>query len=105
MSNFVHLHNHSDYSLLDGACKIQSLVDAAADFDMPAVALTDHGNMFGAIQFYESAKKKGIKPLIGMEAYIAPRTRFEKSSTPGRREKHSYHLLLIAKDKTGYANL
>ncbi|MCH8304417.1 MAG: DNA polymerase III subunit alpha [Candidatus Marinimicrobia bacterium] len=105
MSNFVHLHNHSDYSLLDGACKIQSLVDAAADFDMPAVALTDHGNMFGAIQFYESAKKKGIKPLVGMEAYIAPRTRFEKSSTPGRREKHSYHLLLIAKDKTGYANL
>lgn len=105
MSNFVHLHNHSDYSLLDGACKIQSLVDAAADFDMPAVALTDHGNMFGAIQFYESAKKKGINPLVGMEAYIAPRTRFEKSSTPGRREKQSYHLLLLAKDKTGYANL
>ncbi len=105
MSNFVHLHNHSDYSLLDGAFKIQSIVDAAADFDMPAVALTDHGNMFGAIQFYKSAKKKGIIPLIGMEAYVAPRTRFEKSSTPGRREKQSYHLLLIAKDKTGYANL
>jgi len=105
MSGFVHLHNHSDYSLLDGACKIHSLVDAAAEFDMPAVALTDHGNMFGAIEFYKYAKSKGIKPLVGMEAYIAPRTRHEKSSTPGRREKTSFHLLLIAENKTGYNNL
>jgi len=105
MSNFVHLHNHSDYSLLDGAFKIHSLVDAAAEYDMPAVALTDHGNMFGAIEFYRYAKSKGIKPLVGMEAYIAPRTRHEKSSTPGRREKTSYHILLIAENKTGYNNL
>ena len=105
MSSFVHLHNHSDYSLLDGACKIHSLVDAAAEFDMPAVALTDHGNMFGAIEFYKYAKSKGIKPLVGMEAYIAPRTRHEKSSTPGRREKTSFHILLIAENKTGYNNL
>jgi len=105
MSSFVHLHNHSDYSLLDGACKIHSLVDAAAEYDMPAVALTDHGNMFGAIEFYRYAKSKGVKPLVGMEAYIAPRTRHEKSSTPGKREKTSYHLLLIAENKTGYNNL
>ncbi|MCH7618524.1 MAG: DNA polymerase III subunit alpha [Candidatus Marinimicrobia bacterium] len=105
MSNFVHLHNHSDYSLLDGACRIHSLVDAALEYDMPAVALTDHGNMFGAIEFYKYAKSRGVKPLIGMEAYIAPRTRFEKSSTPGKREKTSYHILLIAENKTGYGNL
>ncbi len=80
MSKFVHLHNHSHYSLLDAACRIDDLVQAAADDGMPAVALTDHGVLFGAIEFYKKAKKAGIKPIIGMEAYIVTKgSRLEKS--------------------------
>jgi len=102
-SDFVHLHVHTQYSLLDGACKVEDLVDRAIEYNMPAVAMTDHGCMFGAIEFYQKASKKGIKPIIGCEVYVAPDSRFEKSSR-GINEA-SFHLILLAKDETGYKNL
>ncbi|MFN7170322.1 MAG: PHP domain-containing protein, partial [Candidatus Omnitrophota bacterium] len=79
-SHFVHLHVHSQYSLLDGACRIPELLDLANHYLMPAIAITDHGNMFGVIEFYQQAMEKGIKPIIGCEVYIAPKSRFEKAS-------------------------
>lgn len=103
MSSFVHLHNHSHYSLLDGACKIGDLVERAVNYNMPAIALTDHGNMFGHLEFYLQAVKKGIKPIIGVEAYIAPRSRKEKQKS--EKKDHSYHIILLAKNRTGYKNL
>jgi DNA polymerase-3 subunit alpha len=103
MSSFVHLHNHSHYSLLDGACRINDLVSCAAKLNMPALALTDHGNMFGAIEFYRTAKVAGIKPIIGVETYVAPRSRKDKAKSD--HGDNSYHLLLLAKDQTGYRNL
>ena len=102
-SDFVHLHVHTQYSLLDGACRLQDLVNTAAALKMPACAITDHGNMFGAIEFYQKAQDKGLKPIIGSEVYIAPDSRFEKSSH-GIQEA-SFHLILLAKDETGYKNL
>ncbi|MEW6089010.1 MAG: DNA polymerase III subunit alpha [bacterium] len=102
-SHFVHLHVHTEYSLLDGACRIDDLIKLAKKYHMPALAITDHGNMFGAIEFYEKAMKEGIKPVIGCEVYIAPNSRFEKESR-GISDA-SYHLVLLAKDKTGYKNL
>ena len=87
MSSFVHLHNHSHYSLLDGACKIGDLVKRAVNYNMPAIALTDHGNMFGHLEFYLQAVKKGIKPIIGVEAYIAPRSRNEKQKSCAFKQK------------------
>ncbi|MBL7155658.1 MAG: DNA polymerase III subunit alpha [Candidatus Omnitrophica bacterium] len=102
-ADFVHLHVHTQYSLLDGACRLQELVNLAAGLKMPACAITDHGNMFGAIEFYQKAEDKGVKPIIGCEAYIAPDTRFEKSSH-GIQEA-SFHFLLLAKDEVGYKNL
>lgn len=102
-SDFVHLHNHTQYSLLDGASLIPNLVNLARDFKMPALAITDHGNMFGAIEFYETCVNNGIKPIIGCEVYIAPDSRFEKTSH-GIQEA-SFHLILLAKDETGYKNL
>lgn len=102
-SHFVHLHVHSQYSLLDGACKIPALIGLAREYRMPAVAITDHGNMFGAIEFYTEAMKNGVKPIIGCEIYVAPGSRFDKSSQ-GIQEA-SYHLVLLAKDETGYKNL
>src|SRR5690606_38043553 len=78
-SDFVHLHVHTDYSLLDGACRIDRLMDRASELGMKALALTDHGNMFGAIAFYNAAKAKGIKPLIGCEFYLAEGSRLEKN--------------------------
>lgn len=102
-SNFTHLHVHSEYSLLDGACKIKDLVDAAIKNGMPAIALTDHGNMFGTIEFYRTAHAKGIKPIIGFEAYTTAKSRFEKSSKGGK-EKLS-HLTLLAENNKGYQNL
>ncbi|TET63605.1 DNA polymerase III subunit alpha [Candidatus Aerophobetes bacterium] len=103
MKEFSHLHIHSDYSLLDGACSISQLVNQAYRFDMGALALTDHGNLFGAIDFYTKAKKRGIKPIIGCEVYVAPASRFRKRKQKG--EGAAYHLTLLAKDKQGYCNL
>lgn len=103
-SNFVHLHVHTQYSLLDGACLIPRLVKKAVEFKMPAISMTDHGNIFGAIEFYDECMRQGIKPIIGCEAYIAPNSRFDKSSKGGIKEA-SFHLVLLAKDEAGYKNL
>jgi len=103
MSEFVHLHTHSDYSLLDGACSISQLVEQAYRLDMPALALTDHGNLFGAIEFYQKACRRGIKPIIGCEIYLAPQSRFKKKRS--REEEVAYHLTLLCKNRQGYQNL
>ena len=102
-NSFVHLHCHTHYSLLDGANRVQDLVRTAKDMGMPAIAITDHGNMFGAVEFYQAALHAGVKPIIGMEAYIAPGDRHTKEAR-GMKEA-SYHLLLLAQDLTGYHNL
>jgi DNA polymerase III subunit alpha len=102
-SDFVHLHLHTEYSLLDGACKIPDVMDKVHATKMPAVAMTDHGNMFGAIEFYQAAVAKGIKPIIGCEAYIAPGSRLEKKASSARDA--AFHLILLAKDDAGYRNL
>ena len=103
--DFVHLHNHSEYSILDGAIRIQQLIQFAVNSAMPAIALTDHGNMFGTIEFYEEAHKAGIKPIIGQEFYIAPGSRFYKQSTRGSNDENAYHLILLAQNYEGYKNL
>ena len=103
MSDFVHLHNHSDFSLLDGAASIESLVAKAKALNMPALALTDHGNMFGALKFYLECRKQEIKPIIGSEFYVAPGSRFSKSGSEGMARY--YHIVLLAKDVAGYQNL
>jgi DNA polymerase-3 subunit alpha len=100
---FVHLHLHSEYSLLDGACRIKELVATCKTLGMPAVALTDHGNLFGAIEFYTAARDAGVKPIIGCEVYIAPGDRRERE--PRGLKEYAYHLLLLARDRTGYQNL
>ena len=102
-SEFVHLHLHSQYSLLDGATRIGDLVQRAAELGQPAVALTDHGNMFGAVKFYEAAKRAGVKPIIGCEVYVAPGSRFDKGARNGGGR--AYHMLLLAQNQTGYNNL
>ena len=99
--SFVHLHLHTEFSLLDGANRIDELLDRAQELHMPAVAMTDHGNMFGAIEFYNRAKAAGVKPIIGMEAYVAQGSRLERLPNRGS----SNHLVLLAKDETGYKNL
>jgi DNA polymerase-3 subunit alpha len=100
--NFIHLHTHSHYSLLDGLSKISDLVKLAKERKMPALALTDHGAMYGAIEFYLTCKKNGIKPIIGVEVYIANRSRFQKETGIDNKR---YHLTLLAKNNTGYQNL
>lgn len=102
--DFVHLHNHSNYSILDGAITIDRLIDTAKRLGMPGVALTDHGNMFGALEFYQKAKKKGITPVLGQEFYIAPGSRFDRDSRANGRDS-SYHLILLARNTEGYKNL
>lgn len=102
MPNFVHLHTHSHYSLLDGLSKVENLVALAKKWKMSAMALTDHGNMYGTIEFYKLAKKEGIKPIIGVEAYVANRGRKDKE--PGIDNKR-YHLTLLAKNLEGYKNM
>jgi len=103
--NFVHLHVHSEYSLLDGASRIPKLIEKACSFNMPAVALTDHGVMYGIIDFYLQAKKSGIKPIIGCEVYQAPKSRWHKHKDRDKKEGISYHLTLLAENNCGYQNL
>ncbi len=100
---FVHLHCHTEYSLLDGAIRAKDLVKKAAAFGMPAVAITDHGNLYGAVEFYQAAVKAGIKPLVGCEAYVSPGRMTEKSASSARDT--AYHLTLLAADAEGYGNL
>jgi DNA polymerase III subunit alpha len=99
--NFVHLHLHTDYSLLDGACGIDRLMDLAAERKMPAVAVTDHGNLFGAVKFYEAARKRDVKPIIGCEVYVAGTNRFDRSPDADR----PYHFVLLCENERGYQNL
>ncbi|MFL6583846.1 MAG: DNA polymerase III subunit alpha [Chthoniobacterales bacterium] len=100
--SFVHLHLHTEYSLLDGAVRMKELMKKAAEFEMPAVAITDHGNLYGAIEFYQEAQKAGIKPIIGCEAYMAPGSIRDR---PNNMRDAAYHFTLLAKDATGYRNL
>src|SRR3989344_7698097 len=101
-SPFIHLHTHSHYSLLDGLSKLKDLIELAQKYKMPALAITDHGNMYGAMEFYKSAKEKGIKPILGVEAYIAERGRMDKEYGIDNKR---YHLTLLAKNLKGYKNL
>ncbi len=103
-TKFVHLHVHSEYSLLDGACRLEALVNQAKSLHMPALALTDHGALYGAIDFYHRCLKHGIKPIIGMETYVAPGSRFDRKSDHGMKDA-AYHLVLLARDFEGYQNL
>ena len=100
-TEFVHLHNHSEYSMLDGACRIEDMVNWAVENSVPAVALTDHGNMFGAWELYEKATKAGVNPIVGCEVYVAPGDRKQR----GKGQGGPYHLTLLAEDATGYQNL
>jgi DNA polymerase-3 subunit alpha len=102
MRKFVHLHTHTHYSLLDGLSKPKEIIKFAKQDDMPAIAITDHGNLHGAIEFYKIAKKEGVKPIIGVEAYVANNTRFDKRPNV---DNQRYHLTLLAKNKEGYQNL
>ena len=99
---FVHLHNHSHYSLLDGLSKIDDLIIRTKELGMDAIAITDHGVLYGAIEFYQKAKKAGIKPIIGVEAYITDNM-YDKR--PGSDGKNYYHLILLAQNDIGYKNL
>lgn len=102
MSDFVHLHVHSEFSLLDGANRIKDLPKRAKELGMDSMAITDHGVMFGVVDFYKACKAEGVKPIIGCEVYVAPRTRFDKEANI---DNHYYHLILLAKNQTGYKNL
>ena len=100
--SFVHLHVHTEYSLLDGACRIAGLMDRVKELGQDAIAITDHGVMYGAIEFYKAAKAAGVKPIIGCEVYVAPRTRFDKVHA---LDREAYHLVLLCENETGYRNL
>jgi DNA polymerase III subunit alpha len=102
MTDFVHLHLHSEYSLLDGACRIEELLDRAVQLQMPALAITEHGNMFSSVIFHDQARKRGINPILGCEVYVAPGDRRTKSGTPGETANH---LVLLAATNEGYHNL
>lgn len=102
-SEFIHLHLHTQYSLLDGACRIPDILTSAAQYKMDSLAITDHGNMFAAVEFYIAAQKAGIKPIIGCEVYVAPKSRLDK--TAKRAEEAAFHLILLVKDEEGYRNL
>src|SRR5213075_1716823 len=102
MSDFVHLHLHSEFSLLDGACRIEELLDKAVELQMPAMAITEHGNMFSSVIFHDQARKRGINPILGCEVYVAPGDRRVKSGTPGETANH---LVLLAETNEGYHNL
>ncbi len=102
-SEFIHLHLHTQYSLLDGACRIPDILNSANQYKMDSLSITDHGNMFGAIEFYIAAQQAGIKPIVGCEVYIAPASRLEKSAQG--IDEASYHFILLARDEEGYRNL
>src|SRR5829696_6197686 len=102
MSEFVHLHLHTEFSLLDGACRVDELLDQAQQLKMPALAVTEHGNMFSAVTFHDAARKRGINPILGCEVYVAPGDRRDKSGTPGETANH---LVLIAENEKGFKNL
>src|ERR1044071_8406787 len=102
MSDFVHLHLHSEFSLLDGACRIEELLDKCVELGMPAMAFTEHGNMFSSVVFHDQARKRGINPILGCEVYVAPGDRRTKSGTPGETANH---LVLLAETNEGYHNL
>src|SRR5438105_7329422 len=100
--SFVHLHNHTEFSLLDGASRIDAMVERAAELGMPALALTDHGVMYGAIHFYKACQRAGVKPILGCEVYVAQRSREDRE---GRADRDPYHLTVLAADEEGYRNL
>jgi DNA polymerase-3 subunit alpha len=102
MAEFVHLHLHTEFSLLDGACRIEELLDRAMQLGMPALAVTEHGNMFSAVTFHDQARRRGIKPILGCEVYVAPGSRFARSGTPGETNNH---LVLLAETNEGFHNL
>src|SRR4030042_2441016 len=102
MSKFVHLHVHTEYSLLDGLSNIRKLLTHVKENGMDSLAITDHGVMYGEVEFYKEAKKQDVKPILGMEGYI---TNGKLTDRPGRGELHNYHLILLAKDSEGYQNL
>src|SRR5690348_1676390 len=100
--DFVHLHVHTEYSLLDGSGKIEKLVERAKELGMKALAITDHGAMYGCVEFYKAAKEVGIKPIIGCEIYVASKSMNIKQNDP---ENETHHLVLLVKNETGYQNL
>ena len=102
MTEFVHLHLHTEFSLLDGACRVGELLDRAAALKMPAVAVTEHGNLFSAVAFHDAARKRGVKPILGCEVYVAPGDRTDRSGTPGETANH---LVLLAETNEGFHNL
>ena len=102
---FCHLHTHTEYSLLDGSNKIKNYIARVKELGMDAAAITDHGNMYGVIEFYKEAKAQGIRPIIGCEVYVAPNSRFDREATRGEGDDRYYHLILLAENNTGYANL
>ncbi|HWH79015.1 MAG TPA: DNA polymerase III subunit alpha, partial [Candidatus Binatus sp.] len=104
-SRFVHLHCHTEYSLLDGANKVDKMFERIRALKQPAVAMTDHGNMFGAIEFYREAMSHGVKPIIGCEIYVAPTSRFEKKGVDKGPKEYNNHLILLAMNNEGYRNL
>ncbi|HLH80011.1 MAG TPA: PHP domain-containing protein, partial [Chthonomonas sp.] len=101
-SSFVHVHCHSEYSLLDGANRLNALIQRAAELEMPALALTDHGVMYGVADFYERCKAAGVKPILGVEAYVAPRRCTDKQP---KLDQAAYHMVLLARNLQGYKNL
>ncbi len=102
MSEFVHLHLHTEYSLLDGACRIDDVLDQAVALKMPAMAVTEHGNMFSSVIFHDHARARGLNPILGCEVYVAPGDRQDKSGVPGATQNH---LVLLAETLEGYHNL
>src|SRR5690606_33281467 len=103
--SFVHLHCHSHYSLLDGAAQVPKLVKQAKELGMNALALTDHGNLFGAIEFYNVCKANGLNPVIGYEAYVAPGDRRDRQTRGGTGNEASFHLTMLAQNRVGFHNL
>ena len=101
-SDFVNLHLHTEYSLLDGACRLAPLMERISELGQTAVAITDHGNMYGAVEFWNEAKKRGIKPIIGCEVYVARRTRHDREP---KLDSSPYHLVLLCENNEGYRNL